>query len=170
MCNDPDIQGSVVGGVPGKSGGCGIEDAVRVTEVAGVALSQPSLMDCRTAKALKSWVGGSVKRELRDFGGVARLRVAAHYVCRTRNNKPGAKVSEHGKGRAIDISGFVLNSGREITVAGDWGRGSAGNALRRMHGAACGPFGTVLGPKADRYHQDHFHFDTARYRSGAYCR
>jgi len=28
----------------------------------------------------------------------------------------------------------------------------------------------VLGPEAARYHQDHFHFDTARYRSGSYCR
>jgi hypothetical protein len=42
--------------------------------------------------------------------------------------------------------------------------------MRRMHRGACGPFGTVLGPEADRYHQDHFHFDTARYRSGSYCR
>jgi len=39
-----------------------------------------------------------------------------------------------------------------------------------MHRAACGPFGTVLGPNADRFHQDHFHFDTARHRSGPYCR
>jgi hypothetical protein len=42
--------------------------------------------------------------------------------------------------------------------------------MRRAHKTACGPFGTVLGPNADRYHQDHFHFDTARYRSGSYCR
>jgi hypothetical protein len=39
-----------------------------------------------------------------------------------------------------------------------------------MHKAACGPFGTVLGPNSNRFHQDHFHFDTARYRSGSYCR
>jgi len=36
--------------------------------------------------------------------------------------------------------------------------------------AACGPFGTVLGPESNRFHRDHFHFDTARYRSGSYCR
>jgi hypothetical protein len=27
-----------------------------------------------------------------------------------------------------------------------------------------------LGPDADRYHQDHFHLDTASHRSGPYCR
>jgi len=25
-------------------------------------------------------------------------------------------------------------------------------------------------PNANRFHRDHFHFDTARYRSGSYCR
>ena len=43
--------------------------------------------------------------------------------------------------------------------------------LRNLHRAACGPFGTVLGPNANAAHRDHYHFDTARYRSGtAYCR
>jgi hypothetical protein len=28
----------------------------------------------------------------------------------------------------------------------------------------------VLGPNANSFHRDHFHFDTARYRSGSYCR
>ncbi|MEM9755898.1 MAG: extensin family protein, partial [Pseudomonadota bacterium] len=25
-------------------------------------------------------------------------------------------------------------------------------------------------PESDRFHQDHFHFDVADYRSGPYCR
>ena len=45
-----------------------------------------------------------------------------------------------------------------------------GALLQRMHRGACGPFGTVLGPDADRYHKGHFHFDTARRRSGPICR
>ena len=43
-------------------------------------------------------------------------------------------------------------------------------AMRKMHRTACGPFGTVLGPDSDRFHRDHFHFDTAKYRSGPFCR
>ena len=45
-----------------------------------------------------------------------------------------------------------------------------GKALRRMHKEACGVFGTVLGPESDRFHRDHFHFDTKRHGNGAYCR
>jgi hypothetical protein len=98
------------------------------------------------------------------------LRAAPHCPCRTRNNKRGAKISEHGKGKAIDISGFTLDTGRTITVAGGWRTGQSRKALLRAWRAACGPFGTVLGPNADRYHQDHFHMDTARHRGGNYCR
>ena len=171
ICGDIDIQGSAIGGVPGRIRGCGIPDAVRVREVAGISLSQESTIDCGTAKALKTWVERSAKPELRSFGGgLKRLRVAAHYACRTRNNQPGAKISEHGKGRAIDISGFILNDGSEISVLRGWNEAKTKRAMRAMHKGACGPFGTVLGPNSDRFHRDHFHFDTARYRSGSFCR
>ena len=57
-----------------------------------------------------------------------------------------------------------------MTILNDWNRGTHGKALVKSHAAACGIFGTVLGPRSDGYHRDHFHFDTANYRSGAYCR
>ncbi|THH36966.1 extensin family protein [Aliishimia ponticola] len=171
VCGDIAIQGEVVGRVPGRIKGCGIAEAVRVKSVSGVALTQHSVMDCETAQALKTWVDQSAKPALRrKGGGLARLRVAAHYACRTRNNQKGARISEHGKGRAIDISGFYLANDRLITVLEGWGASSTSGALRKMHKGACGPFGTVLGPRADRFHRDHFHFDTARYRGGPYCK
>ena len=170
VCGDPDLQGDVVGFVPGRINGCGISEAVRLRSVSGVTLSQSSLMDCNTAKALKRWTEQGAKPALRGTGGgLASYRVAAHYACRTRNNRPGARISEHGKGRAIDISGFQLKDGTSLTVLNDWNSRHR-RALRQMHKAACGPFGTVLGPNSDRFHRDHFHFDTARYRSGPYCR
>lgn len=160
-----------MGRVRGKVSGCGVAQAVRVQSVSGITLSQRSVMDCGTAKALKSWVDGSVKPVLRQIGGgVTGLRVAAHYACRTRNNKQGARISEHGKGRAIDISGFQLRDGSTVSVLKGWTARDTSQVLRKMHRDACGPFGTVLGPNADRYHRDHFHFDTARYRNGTYCR
>lgn len=171
VCGDLDIQGEAVGRVAGKISGCGVNDAVRVRSVSGVVLSQKAVMDCGTAKALKTWVDRGLKPAFkRQGGGVSRIRVAAHYACRTRNNRKGAKISEHGKGRAIDISGFWLENGKEISILRDYGRGRTGRALKASRKAACGPFGTVLGPGSDRYHSDHFHFDTARYRSGPYCR
>lgn len=171
VCGDLDIQGEPVGRVPGKLNGCGISDAVRVRAVSGIRLSQASVMQCGTAKALKTWIEKGAKPAIGSKGGgLATLKVAAHYSCRTRNNKTGAKISEHGKGKAIDISGYTLNDGTKVTVLNGWSSRAHGRALKRMHKAACGPFGTVLGPQADRYHQDHFHFDIARYRSGPYCR
>ena len=171
ICGDPDIQGETVGFVPGRLSACGIQDAVRVRSLSGVPLSQEAMIDCPTAKALKTWVDKGMKPAIGTTGGgVAQITVAAHYACRTRNNQPGAKVSEHGKGRAIDISGFRLRDGSEITLLKDWNRRDTGALLRAMQQRACGIFGTVLGPDSDRFHKDHFHFDTARHRGGAFCR
>ncbi|MEJ8571886.1 extensin family protein [Microbaculum marinum] len=36
---------------------------------------------------------------------------------------------------------------------------AAARFLREIHGKACGPFTTVIGPEGDEYHRDHFHID-----------
>jgi len=142
-----------------------------IASVSGVRLSAKSTMDCDTTKALKSWGDNSAKPALSGKGGGLReIKVAAHYACRRRNNAKTGKISEHGTGRAIDISGFQLVDGSVITVLQGWNAGRSSKALRKMHAGACGPFGTVLGPKANKFHLDHFHFDTMRYRNGTYCR
>ncbi len=41
--------------------------------------------------------------------------------------------------------------------------------LRAIHKAACGPFGTVLGPEANALHRDHFHLDLAPRKHASYC-
>lgn len=169
VCGDASLVGEAIGAVEG-AGSCGIEDAVRLTSVSGVQLSTPARVDCNTARALKTWVETGVRPAVGDTGGgVTSLRVVAHYACRSRNNQSGARLSEHSFGRAIDIAGIGLADGTEMTVLTDW-NGRYASQLRQMWRAACGPFGTVLGPEADRFHRDHFHFDTAEYRSGSYCR
>ena len=166
-------------GVPGlvaeqrptvSNGACGIVNPVAVTQVAGIDLSRPALLSCPAARALDKWVrGGAIPasegRELQS------MTVAASYACRTRNSQPGARLSEHAKGNAIDISAFTFKDGSRVTLLEGWnGARKDARMLRAMHKAACGPFGTVLGPNSDRFHQDHFHFDVAAYRSGAFCR
>ncbi len=172
VCRNKRLIGKEVPPVPGKLRGCGIKKgAIKLYEVDGVKLSTPAVMTCDTAKALEKWVDKGLKKSVRSFGGGAReIKVAAGYSCRTRNNRPGAKISEHGKGKAIDISAIRLKNGESISVLKDWNNGKKGRMLKKMHKQACGPFGTVLGPNADRYHKDHFHFDTAKHRGGAYCR
>ena len=86
-------------------------------------------------------------------------------MCRTRNNVRGAKISGHGRGKAVDIAGFVFSDGKEWTVEHDYNK-----TIRKAQKAACGIFGTTLGPGSDGYHEDHLHFDTASYRNGSYCR
>ncbi|WP_170547933.1 extensin-like domain-containing protein [Ruegeria atlantica] len=170
VCGDIAIQGKPVGNVPGRIKACGIKDAVQITSVSGVVLSRPSTMDCGTAIALNKWVDKTVKPTFKRRGPVAELQIAAHYACRTRNNQKGARISEHGKGRAIDISGFKMADGEVVTVLNGWRKNPSKRQLTKVWRGACGPFGTVLGPNADRYHRDHFHLDTARHRRGPYCR
>lgn len=167
VCGDPSIRGEVLAPIPARIKGCGIAEPVRVTSVGGVALSSAATMDCTTATALKTWVDRGLQPAFK--GKVQELQVAAHYVCRSRNNRPGAPVSEHGRGKAIDISGFTLTGGKEVSILGDW-RKRDGKAIKKAHKAACGIFGTTLGPGSDGFHEDHLHFDTASHRNGAYCR
>jgi hypothetical protein len=170
VCGDVDLQGEEIGDIPGRLPGCGARNAVRLRSVAGVSLSTPAVMTCDTARALGKWVDGPLQRAFRRQGPVREIRVASGYACRTRNNRPGAKISEHGKGRAIDLAAFTMADGTVSTVKDGWnGPRKARRALHKAYGAACGTFGTTLGPDSDAYHRDHFHFDTARYRSGPYC-
>lgn len=170
VCGDPEIRGTTIPPITARIKGCGLADGVRVTSVAGVTLSTPADIDCPTAKALKTWVTrGAAPAVGKRGGGLASLQVAASYACRTRNGQAGAKVSEHGRGHAVDIGGLVLADGTTISVRKGWGSDAHGPALATMRKAACGPFSTVLGPGSDRFHSDHLHFDTARGR-GPYCR
>ncbi len=172
VCGDRSIRGETISPIAGRMAGCGVANPVRITEVSGIKLSQPSTLHCDTALALKRWIDGSVVPTIgRLGGGVASLKVAAHYSCRTINNQRGGRVSEHGKGRAIDISAINLRNGVSITVLRGWHDPAHGQILRRLQNDACGPFKTTLGPNSDRYHQDHFHFDVAQRRNGGlYCK
>ncbi len=171
VCGDSAIQGEVLAPIIGKLPGCGVARPVRISQIDGVVLSHKSIMDCQTARTLRGWISNSLKPALQSRGGgVKSLSIPSGYACRTRNSQPGAKISEHGKGRAIDISAFNLRDGSRISVKDGWKRWRDRRVLRRLHDTACGPFGTVLGPDANRFHRDHFHFDTARYRGGPYCR
>lgn len=164
VCGVPAIKGEEIARITSKVKGCGIEEPVRVTSVSGVRLSQAATIDCDTAQALNRWVESGLQP---SFGRtkVVELRVAAHYICRSRNNIKGAQISEHGRGKAIDIAAVVLENGKTVNVLGGFGK-----ELRRAHKAACGIFGTTLGPGSDGFHEDHMHFDTASHRSGPYCR
>jgi hypothetical protein len=163
VCGVAAIKGEVIAPITSKVDGCGVPEAVRVISISGVRLSQGATIDCATATALNTWVEQVLQPA---YGGdVVELQVAAHYICRSRNNIKGAKISEHGRGKAIDIAAFVMSSGKVLTVEDDFNK-----TMRKVHAGACGLFKTTLGPGSDGYHEDHLHFDTSSRKGGAYCR
>lgn len=172
LCRDPRLEGEAIDPIRNATLPCGIPNPVRLEAVAGVRLSPSARLGCPTARALADWIAGTLRPASREILGSPprSIRVAGSYVCRTRNHKPGGRISEHGKGRAIDISAISFADGQRITITDDWGRGDPGRLLSRVRREACGRFMTVLGPGSDAHHENHFHFDTAVRGGAPWCR
>lgn len=159
-------------------GVCGLEHPFSITAVQDgeTAIDPSARLGCPMNAAVNDWMRNVVQpaAEARFGVRVASLNNMASYGCRTRNNRPGAKLSEHSFGNALDVGAFTLVDGRQISVLRDWRKGTpeAQAFLRDVHGGACGLFKTVLGPGSDGFHENHFHFDLARHnaKGSAYCR
>jgi hypothetical protein len=156
---------------------CGAAQPLKLTAVSGgrVALDPPATLRCPMIPPTVHWIETVVQPAARrHFGAdVSKVDVAASYGCRPRNNRPGAKLSEHGFANALDVSGFTLTDGRKVKLSsGYYGARNERAFLRAVEAGACGPFKTVLGPRADRHHRNHFHMDLARHGDGTatYCK
>ncbi|MCU0819248.1 MAG: extensin family protein [Beijerinckiaceae bacterium] len=139
-------------------------------------LKPEATLTCPMVAWLDDWLATAVQpAALAWMGqGVKEIRTGGSYSCRRRNHQPGAKLSEHAFGNAIDIMSFVFADGSVTTVKGGW-RGSEMEQgfLREVLNSACGKFRTVLGPGSDAFHHDHFHLDLARHDARGqrrYCR
>ncbi len=122
-------------------------------------------INCQLTAALAKWEDQVVQpAAMRHFAqGVKQIRQWASYVCRSRNNRPGARISEHALANALDVAAFTLDDGSVVSVGAGWIAGGAEAAfLRDVHGGSCKIFGTVLGPDANALHKDHFHLDLGR--------
>jgi hypothetical protein len=171
LCGDARLSGSTTFDLRRPISACGVRNGVKVTSVSGIKLTTPAVLTCQTATRFADWLTNTADPLARKSlgGSIEKVWMMGAYSCRTRNSQRGARLSEHAYGRAIDVGGMWLSTGRQITVKTNWGKGSAGQYLRRIWKAACGPFKTVLGPDGDRFHQDHLHFDLAQRRS-KFCR
>jgi hypothetical protein len=130
-------------------------------------LNQEGTLTCPMYSAVERWLEQVVQPSaMARFGQpVTELRLMGTYSCRRMNNGSGtARMSEHSFANAIDVGGFRLQDGTIITVLKGWkGDLEQQNFLREVHMGACKNFATVLGPGADAFHYDHFHFDLARH-------
>ncbi len=151
-----------------EQGGCRLTDGVALDAIGGIALTPAPVVTCETARTVAQWLEVVARPALSGTGGgLAGLEMAAGYACRTRNNQPGAKISEHALGRAVDIMALRLRDGRVLRIGDATGAEAA--LVARLRAGACGPFTTVLGPGSDAFHAEHLHFDIAE-RRRTYCR
>jgi len=140
--------------------GCGLADGVKIASD-GVDLNQPVSLSCELAVAVASfeyeWIEPLARRYFGE--GVRRIYHAGGYACRDiRGNGHG--LSEHARGRAIDLTGFELTDGTVINVARDWApSGPKSRFLHALAQHACERFDVVLTPDHDAIHHDHLHLD-----------
>jgi hypothetical protein len=148
---------------------CGGEDMVRldaVTRSGGVRidLKPAPVLRCTFAESVAAWLRDEVAPRVEKLGAALRaVETYDSYECRGRNRVPGAKLSEHGKGNAVDLRSFILADGRvvaltDVSVAKDF--------RDELRESACHRFTTVLGPGSDSAHESHIHVDLIERRGG----
>lgn len=148
-------------------GPCGMQQPFRVTRLGhgSVLLKQRMTLGCPALAEAEAWLADTIQPAAELYFGVPVAEInAGSYSCRGRNNQPGAKLSEHGFGNAIDIMSFKLADGHVITVKGGWrGTEAEQSFLREVFLGACQRFTTVLAPGSNVFHYDHIHVDLARH-------
>jgi hypothetical protein len=150
-------------------GECGAADVVRLEAITlrnrtRMPLAPPAVLRCPMAEALAHFVRDDVAPLAAELGSpLSSIVNYDSYECRGRNRVAGAKISEHGKGNAIDIRAIKLGNGTVVDFTSPI---VAKDFRERVRAAACGRFNTVLGPGSDGYHESHIHFDLAERSRG----
>jgi hypothetical protein len=146
---------------PGECGGIDLVriDKVMMPDKSTVALKPAPTLRCAMAEQLAGFVRDDLGPAAADLGSpLMAISDLDSYQCRPRNNIKGAKLSEHGKGNAIDINIVRLRNGGVFNLTD---RLVSKPFRERLRAAACHRFSTVLGPGSDSYHSDHIHLDIA---------
>lgn len=148
-----------------ESQGCGYQNAVELTQSVH-AYSSPVVTTCAAAAALVLWERDVVQPAAQRHLGQAVVRIelaGPAYSCRRIAGRADRRLSEHAHANAIDIGGFTLADGTELTVQRGW-RGAARQRafLHSVRTGACDYFQAVLSPDYNRAHRDHLHFDLGR--------
>lgn len=136
-----------------------------------IAFSRNLTLTCGMATHLADWLEELSTYAQATYGApLLSVDAGTSYHCRTRNNVKGAKISEHGRANALDITGFKTQNGQSFSLPKDWkGSSTSAKSMRFAHKQACKHFTTVLGPNANALHYDHLHVDLARHgRQGTY--
>ena len=155
---------------PAGEGACARLDRT-VLSAYPLAPSKPPTT-CALAAGLELWLRQIRPTAEQHLGSpLARIEHLGAYSCRRLYGRAEGRWSEHATGNAIDISAFVLEDGRRISVLGDWdGNTDEAAFLRRVRDEGCKVFGTVLSPDYNAAHRDHLHLDQQARGFGSVCR
>lgn len=142
-----------------RSENCSLLDTVALRKLGAMSMTQVDTR-CSVALSLYVWEREVVQPAAQKFFGekVQKLLHFGSYSCRRIKNI--WRWSQHARANAVDVAGFKLKSGKEISVLRDWPQKSdASRFLRVVREGACDHFAMVLGPDYNEAHRDHFHFD-----------
>lgn len=162
----------------GGPDGCGIAAPLKISAFGAIRVRPAVTLNCTMAATVYKWLTDQVQPAARStFGSpLTQISTFSSYACRRRNNGSTTRISEHAFGNALDIGTFRMASGETVTVEGDWsslfsivpvGKSAF---LKQIHQDACDVFATVLGPRADKAHYNHFHVDLGRGGRNKYCK
>lgn len=145
---------------------CQVSGAVTLSDDLGDATVRLSprrpMMTCRLAAGMAVWRRQSVEPAAREIlgAGVRQIDHLGVYACRRIYNQSEGRPSAHSRAEAIDVSGFRLTDGRQISVRKHWRMDTAeGRFLRRIRDDACRVFGVTLSPDYNAAHSDHLHLE-----------
>lgn len=154
--------------------GCSTLNAVQMhalsSDTGRLNVSNLGPVTCPVSNAFAAWARFGVDRAAQQVFGsrLASIQTMGSYAC--RNVAGTSRRSAHATADAIDISGFVLENGRVITLKDGWdGAADEREFLRIVQRSACRRFGTVLGPDYNAAHEDHFHVEGV-IEGSSYCR
>ncbi|MTJ81191.1 MAG: extensin family protein [Telmatospirillum sp.] len=150
--------------------GCGVSQAVRVRR-STIDWNRPAMMSCPLAATVADFETSVVQPAAqRTFGqAVRRMSNAGSYNCRGEIGGRAERISQHGYGRAIDVTGFELADGTVISVAKDWrNKGAKSTFLHEVAQGACRVFNLVITPNRNYEHHDHLHLDIGPYKMCGY--
>jgi len=141
---------------------CGGSDMLRLVAAlrpdgSRIEIRPAPVLRCAFAESVAAWLRDEAAPRVDKLGAPLRtVETFDDFECRGRNRVAGAKLSEHGKGNAVDVRSFTLADGRsigltDVSVAKDF--------RDEIRDSACRRFTTVLGPGADAQHESHIHLD-----------
>jgi hypothetical protein len=151
------------------AGECGGPDIVLLKRVltkdhVSVEIAPAGTLRCEMAEAIVGWIREDlVGQATESWVGPVGIETPDSFECRGQNRILGARLSEHGRANALDISAIRLKSGGLLQPTDS----AASKDFRiAMRTSVCALHDRPRSTGADGYHEDHIHFDLAERRSG----